>query len=53
MKKKIISLLLALIMAVSLLPMSVLAADPAGESKNSLNGFVEDIRIPIANGSKV
>lgn len=30
MKRKIISLLLALIMAVSLLPMSVLAADPAG-----------------------
>ena len=30
MKKKIISLLLALIMAMSLLPMSVLAADPAG-----------------------
>ena len=30
MKKKIIALLLALIMAVSLLPMSVLAADPAG-----------------------
>ena len=30
MKKRIISLLLALIMAVSLLPMSVLAADPAG-----------------------
>ena len=30
MKKKIISLMLALIMAVSLLPMSVLAADPAG-----------------------
>ena len=53
MKKKIISLLLAFIMALSLLPMGVLAADPAGESKNSLNGFVEDIRIPIANGSKV
>ncbi len=30
MKKKIISLMLALIMAMSLLPMSVLAADPAG-----------------------
>lgn len=53
MKKKIISLLLALIMAVSLLPMSVLAADPAGETKNSLNGFVEDIHIPVASGSKV
>ena len=51
MKKKIISLLLALIMALSLLPMSVLAADPAGETKNSLNGFVEDIHIPVASGS--
>ena len=34
MKKKIISLLLALIMAVSLLPMSVLAADPAAGGKD-------------------
>ena len=51
MKKRIISLLLALIMAVSLLPMSVLAAGADVPAPSAENGFVDEIYFPVS-GSK-
>ena len=51
MKKKIISLLLALVMAVSLLPMSVLAEGADVPAPSAENGFVDEIYFPVS-GSK-
>ena len=51
MKKKIISLLLALIMALSLLPVSVLAAGADVPAPSAENGFVDEIYFPVS-GSK-
>ena len=51
MKKRIISLLLALIMALSLLPVSVLAAGADVPAPSAENGFVDEIYFPVS-GSK-
>ena len=51
MKKGIISLLLALIMALSLLPVSVLAAGADVPAPSAENGFVDEIYFPVS-GSK-
>ena len=48
MKKRIISLLLALIMALSLLPVSVLAAGADVPTPSAENGFVDEIYFPVA-----
>ena len=48
MKKRIISLLLALIMALSLLPVSVLAAGAGTPTPSAENGFVDEIYFPVA-----
>ena len=48
MKKRIISLLLALIMALSLLPVSVLAAGAGAPTPSAENGFVDEIYFPVA-----
>ena len=48
MKKRIISLLLALIMALSLLPVSVLAAGAGVPTPSAENGFVDEIYFPVA-----
>ena len=51
MKKKLISLLLALIMALSLLPMSVLAEGADVPTPSAENGFIDEIYFPVS-GSK-
>ena len=48
MKKRIISLLLALIMALSLLPVSVLAAGAEAPTPSAENGFVDEIYFPVS-----
>ena len=48
MKKRVISLLLALIMALSLLPVSVLAAGAGAPTPSAENGFVDEIYFPVA-----
>ena len=48
MKKRITSLLLALIMALSLLPVSVLAAGAGAPTPSAENGFVDEIYFPVA-----
>ena len=48
MKKRIISLLLALIMALSLLPVSVLAAGAGAPTPSAENGFVDEIYFPVS-----
>ena len=48
MKKRIISLLLALIMALSLLPVSVLAAGAGVPTPSAENGFVDEIYFPVS-----
>ena len=48
MKKRIISLLLALIMALSLLPVSVLAAGADVPAPSAENGFVDEIYFPVS-----
>ena len=48
MKKKILSLLLALIMALSLLPVSVLAAGADVPAPSAENGFVDEIYFPVS-----
>ena len=48
MKKRIISLLLALIMALSLLPVSVLAAGAEALTPSAENGFVDEIYFPVS-----
>ena len=48
MKKRIISLLLALIMALSLLPMSVLAAGAGVPTPSAENSYVDEIYFPVA-----
>ena len=48
MKKRIISLLLVLIMALSLLPVSVLAAGADVPAPSAENGFVDEIYFPVA-----
>ena len=48
MKKRIISLLLALIMALSLLPVSVLAAGAGVPTPSAENSYVDEIYFPVA-----
>ena len=48
MKKRIISLLLALIMALSLLPVSVLAAGAGAPTPSAENSYVDEIYFPVA-----
>ena len=48
MKKRIISLLLALIMALSLLPVSVLAAGADVPAPSAENSYVDEIYFPVA-----
>ena len=48
MKKRIISLLLALIMALSLLPVSVLAAGAGVPTPSAENSYVDEIYFPVS-----
>ena len=48
MKKRIISLLLALVMALSLLPVSVLAAGAGVPTPSAENSYVDEIYFPVA-----
>ena len=48
MKKRILSLLLALIMALSLLPMSVLAAGADVPTPSAENSYVDEIYFPVS-----
>lgn len=48
MKKRIISLLLALIMALSLLPVSVLAAGADVPAPSAENSYVDEIYFPVS-----
>ena len=48
MKKRILSFVLALVMAVSLLPVSVLAAGAGVPTPSAENSYVDEIYFPVA-----